>query len=175
MKINQKTISYLLIILSVFLLFFIITGQYSKVQEKLDNKNSLKNKLTNKVEELTALNKLQQLLKENSKEITKYTINFSEDKIIKYIYDYAFDQSHSKIAIKNIYFSKWKRNELGFLESNINLNIRVENEQSMLDFLNFLLKKDSPYKFFINKFNYPYDNREGSFDINIPLKLFYIN
>jgi len=45
----------------------------------------------------------------------------------------------------------------------------------MLDFIDFLIKKDSPYTFFINKFSYPYDNREGSFDINIPLKLFYTN
>jgi len=175
MSANQKTISYLLIILSIFLLFFVITSQYSKMQEKLDTKTSLKEKLVSKKTELKSLNTLKQSLQLNKKEIEKYTTTFSEDKIIKYIYDYAFDESNLKIRIKNITLNKWIKNELGFIESDINLNIRVENEQSMLNFIDFLLKEKSPYKFFINDFNYPYDNREGSFDISIPLKLFYIN
>jgi len=175
MSVNQKTISYLLIIVSIFLLFFVITNQYAKMQEKLDTKSSLDRKITVTKTELQNLNNLKESLKWNRKEINKYTINFSEDAMIKYIYDYSNNESNLKIAIKNINFWEWVKNELWFLESDINLSIRVENEQSMIDFINFLLKTDSPYTFFINKFNYPFDNRTGSFDINIPLKLFYIN
>jgi len=175
MSVNQKTISYLLIIISVFLLLFVITDQYNKMQEKLDNRASLVNQLKTKQKDFLALNSLKKSLSKNKGVIEKYTKNFTEDEMIKYIYDYTIDPSKGKIVIKNMDFSKWVKNELWFIESDINLSIRVENEQAMLNFIDFLTKKDSTYTFFINNFSYPYDNREGSFDVNIPLKLFYTN
>lgn len=175
---NNKLISYLLLLTSVFILFFITTSQYNKLQENLDTKDLMSSELLEKEEELTKLNKLRTLVKseEAKKDMEKYKIDFKEDEIIKYIYDYAFSTNlkDTKMAIKNISFSEGVKNELGFLESNINISVRVLNEKAMSSFLDFLLSKDSKYVFFLDSFNYPYDSREGSFDISVPLKMFYI-
>ena len=93
MSANQKTISYLLIIISIFLLFFVITDQYSKMQEKLDTESSLNEELKTKTSELQDLNSLKQSLNENRSEIEKYTKNFTEDEMIKYIYAYSIDST----------------------------------------------------------------------------------
>jgi len=62
MSVNQKTISYLLIIISIFLLFFVITDQYNKMQEKLDTRSSLTNQLETKQKEYSDLNSLKKSL-----------------------------------------------------------------------------------------------------------------
>jgi hypothetical protein len=40
-------------------------------------------------------------------------------------------------------------------------------------FLDYLVAEDAKYRFFIDSFFYPNDEREGSFNIQVPLKIFY--
>gem|GEM_PF-4470947 len=44
----------------------------------------------------------------------------------------------------------------------------------MFKILDFFIDKDSKYKFFIESFNYPKtDGESGSYNVTIPLKIFY--
>jgi hypothetical protein len=60
-----------------------------------------------------------------------------------------------------------------FLESSINLNVEVSNEKIMKIFLDYLVSQDSKYRFFIDSFHYPFDGREWTFNVQLPLKIFY--
>jgi hypothetical protein len=55
------------------------------------------------------------------------------------------------------------------------LNLRVSNEDRMYKILDFFIKEeeDSKYKFFIDSFYYPNNIQDSSFNITIPLKIFY--
>jgi len=47
----------------------------------------------------------------------------------------------------------------------------VLDENALLDFIDFLLAPESKYKFFIENLSYNYDS--GSFNVSIPLSVFY--
>ena len=178
MSIQNNHSSYLLVLFSIFILFFITIWQYEFLQENLDEKNESLIKLQEKEDILRELNDLKLKVKseEVREDLEKYRVNFSEDEIIKYIYDYAFNSQlkEDRVIIKNISLTPWVKNELWFLESNISLSVRVENENAMRNLLDFLLKDESKYVFFMDSFTYPYDSREWSFDLSLPLKMFYI-
>ncbi len=175
---DNKLIWYILVLLSIFILFFLTLSQYNKLQENIDSKNTVKATLESKESDLNKLNELKLKVKSWSilEELSRYQIEYSEDLIIKYFYDYAFDARlpNTKIAIKNISFSEGEKNELGFMESKINLSVRFENEKSLTRFLNYLLWEEAKYVFFIDNFTYSDSYEDSSFDINLPLRLFYI-
>jgi hypothetical protein len=77
------------------------------------------------------------------------------------------------VEIQNISISKWNRNELGFTETNLDLSLIVSDEETMKRILDFFASTSSKYNFIIDNFNYPNDWRTKSFNINIPLKIFY--
>jgi uncharacterized protein YpmS len=43
----------------------------------------------------------------------------------------------------------------------------------MRAFLDHLISDDAKYKFFIDNYYYPFDGREGNFNMQLPLKVFY--
>jgi hypothetical protein len=53
------------------------------------------------------------------------------------------------------------------------LNLRVSSEDRMYKVLDFFVKEDSKYKFFIDSFSYLNNAQDSSFNITIPLKIFY--
>ena len=111
----------------------------------------------------------------NSKDIKKFSNPIKEDEMINYIYSYIENSSFldSNIVIKDISMSTAKQNELWFQEIDLSISLRVSSEEAMINFLNFILSKDSKYSFFINNFTYPNDDRDWSFNVSIPLKVFY--
>ena len=56
MTIDNKHTSYLLVLFSIFILFFITLWQYDSLQENLDNKNQAELKLIENDEKLKKLN-----------------------------------------------------------------------------------------------------------------------
>lgn len=173
---NKTFISYLTVLISLFILVFITKWQFAYTQEKLDEKSTLNAELSEKKEELNNLNKLKTTLGSSEwKNIEKYLSLFREDEIIKYIYDYAYSIDSEKINlhIKWISFSEGKKNELWFIESSVNLSVRVRDNIAMMNLLNFLISDKSKYNFIIESFTYPNDWSEEPFNLNIPLKVFY--
>jgi len=179
---NKKFISYLIILFSFFIIFLVTLNQYENLQVNRDIKNNLDNELSLKNKKLEANNEIKKLLKDNPKITDKFVVDFSEGEIIEYIFDYAQDYNErnqnnevlSKIDINDISLTEWSINDFGFMQSNVNLSVDIYNYQSMLDLLDFFVSPDSKYNFFIDNFNFPNEVIElWSFNINIPLKIYY--
>jgi hypothetical protein len=52
--------------------------------------------------------------------------------------------------------------------------LTFSDEEQMAQMLDFITSENSKYKFFIDNFSFPNDpNRVGSFQINIPIRMFY--
>ena len=186
---DNKFISYLILLISLFVIVLFTKDQFNVMQEKLDSKNTYNKELKLKREKLDSINKIKNELNSNNgaekssefKEVEKYNISFSENELIDYFYGYieSLESIDSKglkaqeLVIKNINFSEWIKNELWFIESNINLNISVLDENAMLKFIDFLTDEESKYKIFIETFSYPNNKKEWWLDLVIPLKLFY--
>lgn len=175
---NNKIYSYIIILLSLFILVLFTRNQISSLQVKLDEKEMKETELQSKRDELQKLNEIK--LKVNSKDnwIDKYINKVKEDEIISYIYS-KVEEDNLKYSdwistIRSISITEWKINEIWFYESLITLNIRVPTEDRMFKILDFFVKEDSKYKFFIESFSYPKKvEAESSYNITIPLKIFY--
>lgn len=171
---NNTFISYLIILVSLFILILVTKNQIFNLVEQLDQKEaSLKEYEDTKVE-LVRINKLKTQWKDTSGEVDKYMIDLSENELIDYFYGYSDNiESSDEIKFKSISFTEWKENEIGFNESNISLTIMVANEMVLKNFISHLLSEDAKYKFFVDSFSFPNDWREWGYIINLPLKIFY--
>ena len=174
-KRNNNFISYLIILFSLFILVFFTRDQYNTMQENLDINNDHVVSLLQKKTELDKLNKIRSNIKEGDEKYKKYLINVDEGELIDYLYSYVEKTNwwDSTILIRDISLLEAKKNELGFLEMDINLKVGVSNELTMKRFLNFLISPHWKYNFFIDSFSYPNDGRQWSFNVNIPLKVLY--
>lgn len=171
---NNKFLWYVIVLISFFILLLVTKTQIYLIQENKDLRETYQFELQESQKVVEALNSAQKNLEAQWIDVTKYLSNFSEDEMIDYIYSYVENVSDGEgvIAIQNITFSEWKRNELGFLQSDITLNLKVGNIDKLKSILKFLTGEDSKYKFYIGNISFPYwDN--GSFNISIPLKIFY--
>ncbi len=174
-KNNNKFVSYLIILFALFILFLVTFKQYEELQVNLDIKNEIEFKKLEKAE-IIEKNKIIETKLKNDENITKkFLVNVTEDEIIEYIYNYVedYNTNSSKIYITEISLTEWVKNDLWFLESNINLSANVSNYETMKRFLDFFVSPNSKYNFFIDNFNFPNDWREWSFNINIPLKIYF--
>lgn len=173
-KKENKFVSYLIILISLFILFIVALNQYKKIQVNLDNNQSLKLEKEKKSEQVTKNNNIRAKIKNDENITNKYLISIKEDELIDYIYSYVEKNTiDSVIEIKGISISESKKNELWFLETDISLSVKVSDEKTMKRLLNFFISEDSKYKFFIDTFTYPNDWRTLSYTLDIPLKIFY--
>lgn len=174
-KKENKFVSYLIILISLFVLFIFTLEQYKQMQINLDNNLQLLSKSNEKYQQIQKNDKIREKIKNNEIETNKYLVTIKEDEIIKYIYWYIEDtnSSENKVEIKSIDISEPKKNDLGFLETDINLSVKVSNDITMKRLLYFFVSESSKYKFFIDNFTYPNDWRMWSYSLEIPLKVFY--
>lgn len=172
---NPKFISYLIMLISLFILFLVTYNQYEQLQINLDVNSSLENEVNTLSWELNELSILNKSLKSDDSEIKKYLSEFNEEELIKYIFDYveSYNTQESQIYVTDISFTEWVKNDLWFMQSNINISANVSNYSTMKRFLDFFVSSNSKYNFFIDNFTFPNDWREWSFNISIPLKIYY--
>ena len=179
---NNQFLSYLIILLSLFILILFTKDEIMSVQSHLDQVEQLNwelqktranqeelQKIALEVEQKDSVTKRYILSEDNEK------TSFTEDEIINYFYTYA-DSINSglwTLAINSINISPATENELWFFESTININAQVSSEQIMKWFLDYIIAEDSKYRFFIESYNHPFDGREGNFNMQLPLKIFY--
>lgn len=156
-------------------MFLVTYKQYEELQVNLDKKIMLIDEETELKTEINWLNVLENDLKQSNIEVQKYLTDFSENEIIKYIYDYIekYNKDGDIIYITDISLTDWKINDLWFRESDINISANVSNIDTMKRFLNFFVSDYSKYNFFINNFTFPNDSRAWSFNINLPLKVYF--
>lgn len=167
---NNKFISLLFLFLTFLTLIVFTKDVFLDLQENIDLKKQLTTQLEKSKENLSTLNTLRaELSKWEDTDLEKYISPFSEDKITHYIHSYV--QGNPEVNISQISITPWKENEYGFIEGHISLDVRVLNENALIDFISFLLKDDSEYKIFIESLSYNYES--WSFNVNIPLTVFY--
>ena len=174
---NNKIYSYIIILISLFILVLFTKSQFEKIQVSLDEKNIEQSNLENARNKVQRLNDTEAKLAKESDIVAKYTTKFSEDELISYIYWEIEKQNmwweNWIVSVRSLSIQEWLTNELWFNESNIILNLRVPSVERMKSTLDFFISEDSKYKFFIDSFNVPTSTPETWFNISIPLKVFY--
>lgn len=184
---NNTFVSYLIVLLALFILVLFTKDQVMNMQFNLDQKEQINSELKN-------VRIKQQALVDTAADVEKQwsvtqrylrpevegeksieNIMFTEDEILKYFHDYSnlVNSGSGTIFIKDINVSQKTENEFGFFETKININAEVSDKKMMMTFLDYLIAEDAQYRFFIDNFFYPNDEREGNFNIQVPLKIFY--
>jgi len=173
---NNKFVSYLIILLSLFIVVLVTRVQIMTLQENLDVKEIKTNELNDKKEQRDDLDRIKAKLKSDDSKVGKYLTAFNEDELIDYIYSYIESTLSTEggiTEVKNISFTEWEKNEIWFTESNIIIKLRVPNVEKMKNILDFLTDSESKYNFFVDSFTYPNVDTESSFNITIPLRVLY--
>lgn len=172
---NSKAISYMLIILSFLFLIIVTKWIYYDIQVSGDSLSQAKIDLSKKSEDLDKLNKIKSSLASDSattKSLEKFKAQVSEQDIIEYFYSYSY-KLNSWVSINSISMTKWTKNEIGFMQSDISLAVTFRDEIAMQAFMSFLTSDSSTYNFVLDNFSYPFGENNKDFQVSIPLKLIY--
>lgn len=175
-KNNNKFISYLIILIALFILVLVTKDKIGTLQEKLDLKETYTSTLEEKKKTLQELNDKKVELEKSAQNIDKYMVEIKEDELIDYIYSYIekINDKNWVVVIKSLSISEPEDTETWFKETNITLNLRVPNEEKTKQILTYLTSSESKYKFFISSFSFPYgDVVEWSYSISVPLKVLH--
>ena len=172
---NNKFLSYLIVLVSLFIVVLITKDQILVLQEKLDLKETYTQNLAEKRIKLNELNELKNELLSSDTNTRKYNVEIKENEIIDYIYSFIEDSNNQKgiVLIKSISISEPVETEMWFKETLINLNLTVPNEKRLKDILNFIMSPESKYNFFITSFSFPYGNIEWDFGVSLPIKILH--
>lgn len=187
-KNNNKFISYLIILIALFILVLVTKDKIGTLQEKLDLKETYASTLEEKKKTLQELNDKKVELDKSAQNIDKYMVEIKEDELIDYIYSYIekINDKNWVVVVKSLSISEPKDTEIWFKETDITLNLRVPSDEKTKQILTFLTSTESKYKFFINSFTFPYSNdtevdkvsdwlnaKEAGYSISIPLKVLH--
>lgn len=182
---NNQFLSYIVVLLSLFILVLFTKDEIMSVQSHIDEKEQLNAQLSVVRAEQEDLQKIALEVEQEDSVTARYSRNeiidekevylYSEDKIVDYFYNYAdnINSWSGQLLISSINISEEKENDLGFLEMSIEVNAQVSDITVMKAFLDYLIAKDSKYQFFIENYYHPLDGREGNFNMKLPLKVFY--
>lgn len=172
LNLRYNFLTYLFLLISLFVLFAFTKDWFYESRQLKSTISNIESQIEEKNKELVKLTKLRSDISTWSIPdlwFEKFLIEFREDEITKYIYDYI--NSNNEVWVGSVNLSKGDINDFGFIEWNINLNLNFANKQAMLDTINFLLDSDK-YNFYIHSFSFPY-NETWSFNATIPLKVLY--
>jgi Tfp pilus assembly protein PilO len=98
---NNKFVSYLIILVSLFVLVLVTKDQVMFMQENLDLRDMNNVELSEKKTKLSELNNLKAELVNTSENISKYNVSIKEDEIIDYIYSYI-EETNNKDGIATV-------------------------------------------------------------------------
>ena len=183
MQTNEKFIQLSIILLALFIFIFFTRSYYEDLIWNLDIKEQKVKIYKEKLDEANYLSIRQKELEKSTKwiketkeykEIKKYLEPISEDKIIEEIYWKMANNINGKVKVLSLSMWEWVKNELGFVESKLNISLIVENEETMKDLFDYL-NNDSKYKIFINSFNMPKKSSVLGYKIQIPATIFYVD
>lgn len=173
-KSKYTILTYLFLLLTIFTLFIFTKNFYYDFKVNRENIKSLTQELAQKNEEYQKLSDIKLAIdsgKSDIKNFDKFLINFDEDEITNYFYEYA-NNNIWDLKIDSISLSQGKLNEFWFMESQIDIIASFAWEEDMINMLNFVLTSEK-YNFYIHEFNYPLWNIKWPFSVTIPLKVLY--
>lgn len=174
---NNKIYSYIIILVSLFILVLFTKDQFTYIQISLDEKSMAETDLAIARARRAELNEIETRLNSGEINVTQYISEIREDDIIDYIYS-QIDRDNLWsmdwiIVVRSLSLQEERVNELGFKELWVTLNLNVPNENRMFRMLDFFVGTNSKYKFFVDSFTYPNQVGLTNFNISIPLKVFY--
>lgn len=176
-KKDNKFISLVIVLISLFILVIFTKNMYYTMQENLDIKNNLETDLQEKNSDLRELETLEKELKswDKKEEISQFLKTFSEDEILVYLNEYVqeLNSSSGAMIINGLTFKDEIQSELWFKEVWLTISAKVSDKQTLKTFLEFLTNKNSKYSFFLTDFSFPNNDKPWIFSVSIPLKLFY--
>jgi len=88
---KNRFVSYLIILVSLFIIILVTKGQITQLQENNDLKETYNITLDSKKSRLNDLNKLKNNISSSELDTSKYNIEIKEDEIIDYIFSYIED------------------------------------------------------------------------------------
>lgn len=172
---KYKLLSYLFLLLTLFIIFLFTKNIYSQINQNSSSKQSLlktldeKNKEYNKIATISSdINSW----KFSEINFDKFLINFWEDELVDYFYDYA-NKNPNKLTIESLNLTKWTPNEFWFNEANITLNATFQSEREMLEVIDQLIINSKKYNFYVLNLSYPLATLNWSFSMTIPIKVLY--
>ncbi|MDP2090084.1 MAG: hypothetical protein Q8K30_00675 [Candidatus Gracilibacteria bacterium] len=172
---NNKFVSYIIILFSLFILVLFTSDKIKEIYENKDLKETYTLSLNDKKAKLTELNTLKNSLVNSKADLDKYNVIIKEDEIIDYIYSTIESKNdrNGTSSINSLNISEPIKTELGFNETLITINIRVANEAKLKEILDVFLGKKSKYLFYISSFSFPYGETQEKFSVTIPLKILH--
>lgn len=173
-KSKYSVLTYLFLFLTIFVLIIFTKNAYYNVKENTEGLKTLKENVAQKQAEYEKLTKIKKDIdawKTDIKDFSKYLINFSEEELTSYFYDYA-NNNPWKLKVESISLTPGKLNEFWFKEWSIDLSVSFATETDMTNMLNFLLESEK-YNFFIHEFTFPLNKTTWVLKVNIPLKVLY--
>lgn len=178
---NNKTqysiITYLLILLTLFILFFFTKDYCYDLIDNNNQKQLLEETIKNKNKEYSIISEIKSKIDSwNLKDINfdKFLIKFNENELIDYFYSYV-SNNKDWVSIDSISLWEWKLNEFWFKQGDIKLVATFTNEQNMIDMINFLLRSEK-YNLYIHDFTYPFwISSDKPLQVSIPIKILYKN
>lgn len=176
-KTKYSLLTYLFLLLTVFIIFTFTKSFYADIVENKDKIRILNEQIKTKSEEYDKIAKIKSQIESwTVKDINfdKFLVNFSEDELLEYFYSYSNNHVNN-LKIESLNLSEWKLNEFWFNEAKIELQATFNSEQDMIDMINFLLKSEK-YNLYIHDFTYPFwSDSKLPLKVKIPLKVLYIN
>lgn len=172
---NNKVLNYFMVLISLFIVVLFTSGQFVKLQENKDVSSQLENEIQEVRKQLEKLEDIKKQITQSWASTQRYLTQFSEDEILDYLYTYqeTSNNAQGNLQITSINLSQGVLNDYGFYEKEIMVEAIVSDEMVMMTFLDYLVAEDAKYRFFIEGFSYPNDDRQGGYNIAIPLKIFY--
>lgn len=172
---NNKFVSYLTILISLFILVLFTSDKIKQIYQNIDLKETYNISLEDKKTKLNELNTLKNSLTSSKADLDKFIVTIKEDEVIDYIYSSIEDTNDQTWVsiVKNVTISEPKETELWFNETLININMRVPNEEKLKKIIQLFLSKNSKYNFYITSFSYPYGESQENFSVSLPLKILH--
>jgi len=171
---NNKFVSYLLVLVSLFILVLFTKDIIKKIYENKDLKETYSTSLQEKKDKLTKLNELKTKSSSSQVMINKFSVEVKEDELLDYLYGYI-EKINGKewiTYIKTVNINDTKESDLWFNETDIDITLRVPNEVTLKKILDYLLVTNSKYNFYLRSLSFKYDSFEnGNIDVSIPLKV----
>lgn len=174
---NNNFSSLLLGLLGLFILIFFTKGFALSVYAKYQDKATLQVESLESRQQWEDFSALKKQLEsgESDSDLNAYAQYFSQADFIDFLYGYleTTNSGWSSALIKTINFSEPEQNEIGFMQVNIDVSLRIPSLAILWDMLNYLVSDQAKYKIFITDFSFPNDNQDWNLIVDLPLKIFY--
>lgn len=172
---KYKFLTYLFLLLSVFVLFLFSKNIYSEIIYNNKEKQTLLEKIEQKNQEYASLVKIKSDIDSGNIENTdfeKFLSDFSEDELVEYFYAHA-NNNKTKWSIESLSLSEGTYNEFGFKEAKIDINAIFTTEKDMMDIISALILNSPKYNLYIHQLNYPMGTISWPISVSLPIKLLY--